>query len=52
MTEGLTHTPNNVWYCKTLLLFDMEAETDSGLKSNFFSMRIRLSLGVAETKTT
>ena len=27
--EGFTPTPDNVWYCKTLLLFDMEAETDS-----------------------
>ena len=30
--EGFTPSPDNVWYCKTLLLFDMEAETDSGPK--------------------
>ena len=30
--EGFTPTPDNVWYCKVLLLFDMEAETDSGPK--------------------
>ena len=30
--EGFTPTPDNIWYCKTLLLFDMEAETDSGPK--------------------
>ena len=26
-------TPDNIWYCKTLLLFDMEAETDIGPKT-------------------
>ena len=30
---GFTPTPDNVWYCKTLLLFDMEADTDSGPKT-------------------
>jgi hypothetical protein len=27
-----TPTPDNLWYCKVLLLFDMEAETDNGPK--------------------
>ena len=30
--QGFVPTPDNIWYCKTLLLFDMEAETDSGPK--------------------
>ena len=30
--EGFVPTPDNVWYCKTLLLFDIEAEADSGPK--------------------
>ena len=30
--QGFVPTPDNVWYCQTLLLFDMEAETDSGPK--------------------
>ena len=30
VADGFTPTPDNVWYCKTLLLFDMEAETDNG----------------------
>ena len=30
--EGFTPSPDNVWYCKTLLLFDMEAETDIDTK--------------------
>jgi hypothetical protein len=28
--QGFTPTPDNVWYCKILLLFDMEANSDSG----------------------
>lgn len=30
--EGFTPTPDNVWYCRVLLFFDMEAESDSGPK--------------------
>ena len=30
--EGFTPSPDNVWYCKTLLLFDLEAETDIDTK--------------------
>jgi hypothetical protein len=31
--QGFVPTPDNIWYCKTLLLFDMEAGTDSGPKT-------------------
>ena len=30
VADSFTPTEDNVWYCKTLLLFDMEAETDGG----------------------
>lgn len=30
--ETFVLTPDSVWYCKTLLLFDMQSKTDSGFK--------------------
>jgi len=32
VADSFAPTPDNVWYCKVLLLFDIEAETDSGPK--------------------
>jgi hypothetical protein len=32
VADSFVATPDSVWYCKVLLLFDVEAETDSGPK--------------------
>jgi len=32
VADSFAPTPDNVWYCKVLLFFDVEAETDSGPK--------------------
>ena len=36
-----TPTPDNLWYCKVLLVFDMEAETDKGPKE-YHCVRVSL----------